>query len=184
MRDRITINELNDELKNKINRIPNENMVISYSKSEIDNKINELRELIGQNMGSPPGTSADLSNYYTKPETDVKITQSINASILEHNGDTEAHNDIRNTLSNMTDMISKFRIEAQMFNLSVIADGQTVFNIDDTDYIPTENPTSIAIWNTTVLTNYTIIGRSVTFSDGIPLGSNLTIIIFSLKGAV
>ena len=83
MRDRITINELNDDLKNKINRIPNENMVISYSKSEIDNKINELRELIGQNMGSLPGNSADLSNYYTKTETDVKITQSINASILE-----------------------------------------------------------------------------------------------------
>ena len=184
MRDRITINELNDDLKNKINRIPNENIVISYSKSEIDNKINELRELISQNMGSLPGNSADLSNYYTKTETDVKITQSINASILEHNGDTKAHNDIRNTLSNITDMISNFRIETQVFNLSVIADGQTVFNIDDTNYIPAENPTSIVIWNSTILTNYTITGRSVTFSDGIPSGSTLNLVIFSLKGAV
>ena len=179
MRDHITINELNKDLRDKINRIP-DNITEIYNKEDIDIKFEEIKELISDNNSS----KVDLSNYYTKTETDIKINQTVNASILDHNTNTSSHNDIRTSISDLTTIISKLHIEAQVFPLIVTEDNQRTFSIDDPNYLPVENPTSIVIWNTIVLTNYTVSGRTVTFPDGMPIDSNLTIIIFSLKGAV
>lgn len=180
-RDKITINELSDYLKQKIES-SSTSTNNSYSKSEIDTKIDEVKEMI-QNITVDP-SQIDLSNYYTKSEAEVFVSKLISTAIVEHNTDTKSHNGISTKVSDITKMLSNLSISTRAYKLDVTQDMQTEFTISDTSFTPGINIGSIVVWNTIVLTDYTINGRILTFSSGINLGSNLTLVVFSIEGVI
>lgn len=190
MRDKIKIYQLETDVQSSLNRVDNympDEAV--YSKTEVDDMISNVIAMIGTGGGSGGGTgtgtgTVDLSNYYTKTQTDNAITKSVNNAIAAHDSDTASHDSAQTRISDLTQMFSNLHTEIKVFNLTINQNDQHDFTVDDVDYEPTTVLTSLLILNTNVILNYTLSGRSITLNttDGANIGSTLSLVVISVKG--
>lgn len=173
MRDKITIDELSDDLKNLIKEHGSGDI------SEINNKLSVLEEKINQ---SP--TAENLKNYYTKTDIDTKIPKLIESGIATHNGDSSSHSSIQQQIADITSKITSIKMKSSYYNLSATSDNQKEFTIDDSSYVPLSVMSSVLVINGLVIDDYTLTGRTLTLTtqEGVTTNTNILLIVFSIEG--